>query len=313
MTITNPDLKTLFAKLGGLIITPDSYYTSDKVYIIRDGKVVQQYNAIDIFKGAQNATLIDGDFVYVTETQPKQVYVFGKGMPNGLVRFTQSEELDLRTLIGKLGGLKEGISRKITIIDNEGAKTISWNEYTNTTLKTNTTVVFDVDTESYVYIIDQTGKPNMVYTDRTITLYEVLTKIGINKTYKKLELTSGTQKQSIELKDISQARNYNIKPGDIIKILDTPENFAYVLGEVNKPGIISLSENTTVLQAIIQSGYFTTKAVPSSVWLYKGGVNGKPIRVNLAAATSGGNIEYNPIVEPGDVVFVPADMFKTAL
>jgi len=308
-----PDLKTLFAKLGGLVITPESYYSSDKVYIIRDGKIAEQYNAIDIFKGMQNAVLKDGDFVYVTETQPKQVYVFGKGMPNGLIRFTQSEDFDLRTLIGKLGGIKDGISKKITIIDGEDVKTITWTEYTNTPLKTNATVLFDVDTESYIYVIDQTGKPNMIYTDRPITLYEVLTKIGTNKNYKKLELTSGTQKQTIELKDISQARSYNVKSGDVVKILDAPENFAYVLGEVNRPGIITLTENTTVLQAIIQAGYFSAKAVPSSVWLYKGGVNGKPIKVNLAPAVSGGNIEYNPVLEPGDVVFVPADMFKTAL
>lgn len=308
-----PDLKTLFAKLGGLIITPESYYTSDKVYIMREGKVVEQYNAVDIFKGIQNATLKDGDFVYVTETQPKQVYVFGKGMPNGLIRFTQSEDLDLRTLIGKLGGIKEGISRKVTIVDGEDVKTITWNEYVNTPLKTNATVLFDIDTENYIYVIDPSGKPNMIYTDRPLTLYEVLTKIGTNKNYRKLELTSGTDKQTIELKDISQARSYNVKSGDIVKILDMPENFAYVLGEVNRPGIITLTENTTLLQAIIQSGYFTTKAVPSSVWLYKGGINGKPIKVNLAAATSGGNIEYNPVLEPGDIVFVPTDMFKTAL
>jgi len=68
-----------------------------------------------------------------------------------------------------------------------------------------------------------------------------------------------------------------------------------------------------VLQAIIQSGYFTNKAAASSVWLYKGGIDGKPIRVNLAGAIGGGRIEYDPILESGDIVFVPSDIFRTAL
>lgn len=40
-----PDLKTLFARLGGLIIGPELYYVSDKVFIMRDNSVVAQYDA----------------------------------------------------------------------------------------------------------------------------------------------------------------------------------------------------------------------------------------------------------------------------
>ncbi|MEN6591374.1 MAG: polysaccharide biosynthesis/export family protein [Fervidobacterium sp.] len=308
------DLQTLFAKLGGLIISPDAYYTSDKVFIIEDGKVAEQYDAQKIFKGLENAPLRDGNFVYVTESTPKQVYVFGKGMQNGLVRFTQSEDFDLRTLIGKLGGIKEGTSKTITIIDTESTNTtIQWDEYANIPLKTNSMVLFDIDTRNFIYVVDPSGKPNMIYTDRSISLYEVLTKVGINKNYNKVELTSGTNKQTITLKSVSDATGYNVKPGDIVKISDASMNFIYVLGEVKNPGIIQVTEGMTVLQAVIQSGYFTAKAVPSTVWLYKGGVDGQAVKVNLSAAVGGGKIDFNPIVEPGDIVFVPTDMFKTAI
>jgi len=303
------DLQTLFAKLGGLIIAPDEYYVSDKVRIIRQDKILE-YDAQRVFKGLDNISLEDGDFVYVTESAPKQVYVFGKGMQNGLVRFTQSEDFDLRTLIGKLGGIKEGTSKDVVIIGDESTK-ITWNEYVNLPLKSNSTVLFDVDTKNYIYVVDPTGKPNMLYTDRNMTLYEVLSKVGMSKNYGKIELTSGTSKQVITLKSISEATGYNVKPGDIVRISDAAMNFVYVLGEVKNPGIIQVTEGMTVLQAIIQSGYFTSKAVPSTVWLYKGGVNGQAVKINLSATTSGGNIDLTT-VEPGDVVFVPADMFKTA-
>ncbi|MFN3327294.1 MAG: polysaccharide biosynthesis/export family protein [Fervidobacterium pennivorans] len=86
-----------------------------------------------------------------------------------------------------------------------------------------------------------------------------------------------------------------------------------MLGEVNKPGIIQLTEGTTVLQAVIQAGYFTAKAAPSTVWVYKGGVDGKVEKVNLSGAISGGRVDNNIILESGDIVFVPSDPFKSAL
>ncbi|MDI6863486.1 MAG: SLBB domain-containing protein, partial [Pseudothermotoga sp.] len=308
-----PDLKTLFAKLGGLIVGPELYYVSDKVFIMRDNTIVAQYDAQKIFMGAENAVLQDNDFVYVTVKEPNQVYVFGKGVPNGLVKFTQAEEFDLRTLVGKIGGIKEGISRKITIVTEKSVETFVWDEYANRALTNNSIILFDVDRENYVYLIKADGTPDMVYIDQNTTLYEVLMKAGVDKNYRKIELTRGIEKYSLELKDLAQARSYVVKAGDVVKILDVPQNFAYVLGEVNKPGIIKLTEGTTVLQAIIQSGYFTNKAAASSVWLYKGGIDGKPIRVNLAGAIGGGRIEYDPILENGDIVFVPSDIFKTAL
>ncbi|MGB9796084.1 polysaccharide biosynthesis/export family protein [Fervidobacterium gondwanense] len=308
-----PDLKTLFAKLGGLIIGPELYYASDKVLIIRNGTLAGTYDADKIFKGIENAQVEDGDFVYVTQKEPNQIYIFGKGVPNGLVKFTQGEEFDLRTLIGKLGGIKEGISKKITVVNNEKVEQIEWSEVANAKLTNNSILLFDVDKENYIYVINANGNPNMIYSEKPITLYEALTKVGINKNYRKIELTKGTEKQTIELKDLTQARGYNVYPGDVVRIVDILQNYAFVLGEVNTPGIVWLTEGTTVLQAIVQSGYFTQKAAPSSVWLYKGGVEGQAVKVDLSAAMSGGRVTYNPIVESGDIVFVPADVFKSAL
>jgi len=308
-----PDLKTLFAKLGGLIVGPENYYASDKVLVIREGKLIGQFDAENIFKGIENAELKDGDFVYVTQKDPNQVYVFGKGVPNGLFKFTQGEEFNLRTLIGKLGGIKEGVSRKLTIVSGDKVESIKWDEYTNFKLTSNSIILFDVDKENYVYIIRQDGRPDMIYTDKPTTLYEILTKVEIDKNYRKIELTRGTEKQTLELKDLAQARGYNVYPGDVVKVLDVPQNFAYVLGEVNKPGIVQLTEGTTVLQAVIQAGYFTAKAAPSTVWVYKGGVDGKVEKVNLSGAISGGRVDNNIVLESGDIVFVPSDPFKSAL
>ncbi|MFN6992309.1 MAG: polysaccharide biosynthesis/export family protein, partial [Fervidobacterium sp.] len=277
------------------------------------GKVIETYDAMEVFKGVKNTELKDGDFVYVTESKQKQIYVFGKTMPNGLVKFTQSERFDLRTLIGKLGGMREETSRKISIISEKGIEHVVWDEYTNIELVPDSIVVFDEDTENFVYIVAPTGTAKMVRLNRTANLYEILSLANIDKNYRKFEIISKGKKYMIHLSDIAQSFSYNVYPGDILRIIDAPENYAFVFGEVNKPGIVTLTENTTVLQAIIQAGYFTAKAVPSSIWLYKGGVNGQPLKIDLSVVMGGGKPKDDPILEPGDVVYVPADMFRTAL
>ncbi|WP_126994179.1 polysaccharide biosynthesis/export family protein [Thermosipho globiformans] len=308
------DLKTLFGKLGGLIIGPDLYYTSDKVYIIRNGQIVNSLDAQKVYEGKENAKLENNDFVFVTEKGPNYVYVFGKGMPNTVVKFTNSEPFDFKTLISKIGGIQEGISKTVTILNGSTKTTFTWDEHSNIKLENGSTIIFDVDTENYVFVVDENGKANMFYLDKeNTTLYEIISKAEIDKGYKFVKLTRDATEKIIDISNIEYTLSFNVKPGDIIKVIDAPQNIAYVLGEVNNPGIISVNEGTTVLEAIISAGYFSAKAAPSSVYLYKGGIDGKAIKVNLSGAIKGGNIEENPRVEPGDIVYVPADAFKTAL
>ncbi|MBO8161204.1 MAG: SLBB domain-containing protein [Thermosipho sp. (in: Bacteria)] len=308
------DLRNLFGKLGGLIIGPDMYYTSEKVYIIRNGVIVKELDAQKVYSGEENAELQNNDFVFVTEKEPNYVYVFGKNMPNTIVQFKNSETFDFKTLLAKIGGIKEGISRTVTILDDSTITTFTWDEYSNITLKKGSTILFNIDTKNYVFVVDANGKPNMIYLDKeNTTLYEIISKISTSKAYKFAKIIKNGVEKTVDISNIEYTLSYNIHPGDIIKIIDAPQNIAYVLGEVNKPGIISVNEGTTVLEAIISAGYFSAKAAPSSVYLYKGGVNGEAIKVNLSGAIKGGNIVENPKVEPGDIVYVPADAFKTAL
>ncbi|MDK2886586.1 MAG: polysaccharide biosynthesis/export protein [Thermosipho sp. (in: thermotogales)] len=309
-----PDLKTLFGKLGGLIIGPDLYYTSDKVYVIRNGQIVDTLDAQKVYKGEVNMNLENNDFVFVTEKEPNYVYVFGKGMPNTLVKFKNTESFDFKTLLSKIGGIKEGISKTVTILNGASKTTFTWNEYTNMELENGSTIIFDVDTENYVFVVNASGKPNMFYLDKeNTTLYEIITRTEANKAYKFVKLIRDGSEKVIDISDVEYTLSFNVKPGDIIKIIDAPQNIAYVLGEVNKPGIISVNEGTTVLEAIISAGYFGPKAAPSSVYLYKGGINGEAIKVNLSGAIKGGTIEENPKVEPGDIIYVPSDPFKAAI
>ncbi|MBT1247774.1 MULTISPECIES: polysaccharide biosynthesis/export family protein [unclassified Thermosipho (in: thermotogales)] len=303
----SPDLITLFGKLGGLYLGPNLYFVSDKVYVVRKSKVFAEVDARDVYEGKKNIELENGDFVFVTEKEIGHVYAFGYGKKDGIVKFNSSEEFDLKTLLAKLGGIEEGISKKITILFDNEATTVKWDE--NVKLKSGATVLFEKDTENYIYVIDENGKPNMFYAVKPITLYELISNFNVNKNFRLIKILN--KDVSIDVNDVEKALGYVVKPGDVVKIVDAPQNIAYVLGEVKNPGVISLNDGMDVLEAVIRAGYFTDNAAPSSVFLYKGGVNGTAIKVNLNdAIKKNGSV---PKVEPGDVVYVPSDPFKTAL
>ncbi|WP_052295990.1 polysaccharide biosynthesis/export family protein [Pseudothermotoga thermarum] len=311
------DLINLFGKIGGLIIDPTQYYISDKVLVIRNGKVVESFDAFDLAEAKANYQLQDGDFVYVTFKEPNHVYVFGRGVPNGLFRFTHVEPFDLKNLVAKLGGIPSGVSRKIQMFNGEKFTTIEWSEDTNFQLQNGTTLIFEQDTESFVYVIDQNGSPSLIYIDPqrgTMTLYEILTKLNVDRAYRTVQLIRDLQTHEIDITDFEKTRGFVVRPGDVVKVVGVPQNLAYVLGEVNSPGVVPLTEKMTVVQALISKGGFTAKAAPNNVYLFKGGLSDpNPQKLDLTGLARGRQVAVDPILSPGDVIFVPDNPFVTAL
>jgi len=79
-----------------------------------------------------------------------------------------------------------------------------------------------------------------------------------------------------------------------------------VLGEVGSPGVYSLEDRKTVLEAIALAGGFTKDAVLNSVIVIKGGfVHPKAIRVNLASALRKGLLKEDIGLSAQDIVYVP--------
>lgn len=83
-----------------------------------------------------------------------------------------------------------------------------------------------------------------------------------------------------------------------------------VFGEVKNPGAISLSNHTTLVEAISKAGGFTNIAASSRVRIVRT-VEGieKTMRVNVADLIKGGGRSQNIVLEPDDIVVVPASLF----
>jgi polysaccharide export outer membrane protein len=79
-----------------------------------------------------------------------------------------------------------------------------------------------------------------------------------------------------------------------------------ILGQVEAPGVYSLTGRRTVLEAISLAGGFTADSVASSVIVIKGSLsNPKAERINLNQAIHKPDSQQNIVLESEDVVFVP--------
>ncbi|OPX30301.1 MAG: hypothetical protein B1H08_02065 [Candidatus Omnitrophica bacterium 4484_171] len=79
-----------------------------------------------------------------------------------------------------------------------------------------------------------------------------------------------------------------------------------VLGEVGSPGVYSIEDRKTVLEAIALAGGFTRDAVLNSVIVIKGGfAHPEATRVNLASALRKGKLKEDIGLNAQDIVYVP--------
>jgi polysaccharide export outer membrane protein len=96
-------------------------------------------------------------------------------------------------------------------------------------------------------------------------------------------------------------------PGDVVVVprLDR----AYVIGQVNRSGAVDLPSGAgvTVSKAVSLAGGFTRFANESNVQLVRVGVPAKSVDVQAILAGKEG--AEDPVMRPGDTVFVPASRF----
>jgi len=98
-----------------------------------------------------------------------------------------------------------------------------------------------------------------------------------------------------------------LEPGDIVVV--PRQGRVYILGQVVKPGALSMpgQENLTISRAISLAGGFERFARQSEVQLIRKG--GTPLIVDVRAVLAGTKGSEDPILQPGDTVFIPESRF----
>lgn len=98
-----------------------------------------------------------------------------------------------------------------------------------------------------------------------------------------------------------------LQPGDIVVV--PRQDRVYILGQVVKPGALSMpgQESLTISRAISLAGGFSRFARQGDVQLIRKG--GKPTIIDVRVILAGGKDAVDPVLQPGDTVFVPESRF----
>ena len=101
-------------------------------------------------------------------------------------------------------------------------------------------------------------------------------------------------------------RKYVTQPQVTVIVTQINSKRAYVLGEVNRPGPVSLTPKMTVLEALSTAGGFTQFANQKGIYILRN-ENGKQNRYafNYKKAIRGEAAQQNIILKPGDTIVVP--------
>lgn len=113
----------------------------------------------------------------------------------------------------------------------------------------------------------------------------------------------------IDLRDLlengNMALNASLQNRDVIFIPQSEDQVAYVLGQVQMPGVHLLRSSQTVLDAVMSHGGATRDADLTEVYLARQ-VNGKGMveRINLGEIFAKGDFRRNFVLKEGDLIYV---------
>lgn len=120
-------------------------------------------------------------------------------------------------------------------------------------------------------------------------------------------LARGGQRVPVDFKrlflegDLSQ--NQLLAPGDYLYFAPPNPTHVYVLGEVNNPGLLRHSPDTSALSAVVARGGFTGRAWNRKLLVVRGSLN-KPETLVVDAAAVLAAREPDSLLQPGDIVYV---------
>lgn len=100
-----------------------------------------------------------------------------------------------------------------------------------------------------------------------------------------------------------------IDPKVDIALIAKHDMLVWVLGQVQRPGVIPFKEGNTISTAIAQAGSFTQSARLEAATLTRKGSD-KPITIDLRKIYRDGDLSQNYKLEEGDIIYIPEDTYN---
>jgi protein involved in polysaccharide export with SLBB domain len=277
----------------------------------------------------QNIMIEAGDVIYVSSffAVEQYVYVAGGGRRGtGVIPYEQGltafkalmragiapedpQSLDLIIIRGQSDS-EEYITTQLNFDPmNPGVKDIA--------LKPEDIIILPSANSQVIYTAGEVNKPGTTpYKEGQTVLQAVLDAGGMSKKAigTKVKILRddplGRTQIPVDMNSIlengDKKQNITLIPGDIILVPGmTLQSDIMVTGKVNNPGLIPYEEGITLVRAILLSGGLGNNALKSEIRIMKKSGEIQPaFSFNISKAQSGEVVDYNPILEQGDLVVV---------
>jgi len=172
-----------------------------------------------------------------------------------------------------------------------------------------------------ISVAGEVNEPGTYKVNRPITLLHLFSMVkGFteNADLKTSYLLQNGQKLNVSIHalvdDDDFTQNIWLKPNDLIFIHDNFGNRINVMGEVEKPQVVSYQEGMTVMDAILMADGLTDIAKANGTKVYRRGKKGsgrpiEKINIQLDKVIFEGDLSKNILLKPGDIIHVPRSFF----
>ncbi len=266
-------------------------------------------------KMVEDILLEDGDVLYIPETLI-EVNMVGEVKRPGRYEFQRG--VKLTDLLAEAGGLTmtaavageytSDTEKELINIEDLLAGRIE-----NPLLKDGD-MLFIPESLLEVNIVGEVQKPGRYQLKQGTKLTDLLAQAGgLNPTAGLIgEYTTGDTKHELNLQEIIAGRLNAplLKDGDMLYI---PENRAEITinGEVQKPGTYPWEEGLTLSALLARAGNRTQTGNLEKVRLIH--ADNTELIINLAGYINEGKSGNNPVLQPGDSVFIPEKNFEVTV
>jgi len=172
-----------------------------------------------------------------------------------------------------------------------------------------------------IAVAGEVVEPGTYKVNRPITLMHLFSlvkgfteKADLRKSY----LLRNGQKLNINfyalVKEDDFSQNIWLKPNDLVFIHDNFGNRINIMGEVEKPQVVTYQEGMTVMDAVLLAEGLTDIAKANNTKVYRNNKTGsgksiEKINVQLDKVIFEGDLSKNILLKPGDIIHVPRSFF----
>lgn len=258
--------------------------------------------------------------IALKEYRRASIMVLGEvNRPGAYILEPGSRVLDAISLAGgfnksaSLDDIKLTRGEKVQALDLEAV--LSGGNLAGNTLVQDGDVIYVPETLIEVNIVGEVKRPGRYELQRGVKLTDLLAEAGgltMTAAVTGEYTTTDNHKELINLKNLLSGKTGNpvLKDGDMLYI---PESRARITinGEVQKPGTYPWEEGLTLSALLARAGNRTATGDLEKVRLIHAD-NTEEV-INLAGYINEGKVENNPVLEPGDSVFIPEKSFEVTV